>query len=79
MISRTAKFLSAVAVALIATFAVARTVHVNHAPPSAHISDSKVVGTKPNPATTTPAPYGNMVCGMALDSDCEKLEMLLPM
>ena len=80
MISRKAKFLSAVVVALIATIAVARTVHTNHAVPAGpHASHGKVIGTAPSPTTTTPPAHGIIVCGMALDSDCEKLEMLLPM
>jgi hypothetical protein len=78
MISRKAKFFStaAAAVALIATVAVARTVHTHTAANHAHISAGKV--TSAPAAQTTPAPYGAIACGMALDADCEKLETLLP-
>jgi hypothetical protein len=77
MISRKMSFLSAaVAVAaLIATVAVARTVHT-HAVPANHASSSKVIGTAP---ATPPRRHGIIVCGMAIDSDCEKIETLLPM
>ncbi|MGC2827544.1 MAG: hypothetical protein WA322_25505 [Pseudolabrys sp.] len=79
MISRKMKFLSAaVAVAaLIATVAVARTVQT-HAVPANHASSSKVIGTAPDQATP-PRRHGIIVCGMAIDSDCEKIETLLPM
>lgn len=81
MINRKTKFLSAAvaALALLATVSVARTVHT-HAVPSdrAQMTTGKVIGTAP--AQTTPAPRrGMVVCGMALDSDCEKIETLLPM
>jgi hypothetical protein len=79
MISRKTKFLAAVAVAFIATVAVARTVHTHVTPAAgAHVSSGKVIGTMPHPATA-PHRNGIIVCGMALDSDCEKLETLLPM
>jgi hypothetical protein len=77
MISRKIKFFSAAAAALIATVAVARTVHMHVAPPDAHAS-GKVTGTTCS-QITPPHRHGIIVCGMALDSDCEKLEMLLPM
>ena len=72
MISKNAKFLSA-ALALIATVAVARTIHTHVAPSDAHVTTGKVS----TPAQTPP--QGIMVCGMALDANCEKLETLLPM
>lgn len=75
MISKNAKFLSAVALALIATVAVARTIHTQVAPSDAYVTTGKVIGTTP---AQTP-PQGIMVCGMALDANCEKLETLLPM
>jgi len=80
MISRKNKLLAAAAgmVALIATVAVARTVHThtNVATP-AQVS-GKVTGT--TPAQTTPlAHHGILTCGMALDSDCEKFETFMPM
>ena len=74
MISKNAKFLSA-ALALIATVAVARTIHTHVAPSDAHVTTGKVIGTTP---AQTP-PQGIMVCGMALDANCEKLETLWPM
>jgi hypothetical protein len=79
MISRKMKFLSAaVAVAaLVATVAVARTVHT-HAVPTNQASRNKVIGTVPDQATP-PRRHGVIVCGMAIDSDCEKIETLLPM
>ncbi|HEY3224578.1 MAG TPA: hypothetical protein VGJ76_12515 [Pseudolabrys sp.] len=77
MISRSAKFLSAIAVALIATVAVARTIHTHVAPSGAHVTTGKVIGTTPAP--TPLHRQGIIVCGMALDANCEKLETLLPM
>ncbi|MFZ0672487.1 MAG: hypothetical protein WBW13_19830 [Pseudolabrys sp.] len=79
MISRNIKFISGAAViALLATVAVARTVHTHAPSASAHATTGKVIGT---PANQSASPYrhGVIVCGMAIDSDCEKLEMLLPM
>jgi predicted lysophospholipase L1 biosynthesis ABC-type transport system permease subunit len=80
MISRKAKFLSVVAslAVLIATVAVARNVHTHLAPAGAQVSSGKVTGAAPS-QTTTPRQHGIIVCGMALDSDCEKLETLMPM
>jgi len=81
MISRKMKFLSAVVgvAALIATVAVARTVHTHAVPADqAHASSGKVIDTVPS--QTAPARrHGVIVCGMAIDSDCEKIETLLPM
>lgn len=79
MISRKIRFLTAAAtLALLATVAVARTVHTHAPSASAHATTGKVIGT---PANQSASPYrhGVIVCGMAIDSDCEKLEMLLPM
>jgi hypothetical protein len=81
MTSNKTKFLSAAATAavLIATVAVAHTLHIHTVPADqAHITTGKVVGTPPPQTTPTP-PHGVIACGMALDSDCEKLETLLPM
>ncbi|MGB6416861.1 MAG: hypothetical protein WBF50_09715 [Pseudolabrys sp.] len=82
MITRKTKFLSAAAaaLALVATVSVARTVHTHTVPTDpAQVTTGKVIGTAPA-QTTTPAPrHGIIVCGMALDSDCEKIETLLPM
>jgi hypothetical protein len=77
MISRNAKFLSAIAIALIATVAVARTIHTHVAPSGAHLTSGKVIGT--TSPHMSPHREGNIVCGMALDANCEKLENLLPM
>jgi hypothetical protein len=81
MISRKIRFLTAAAatVALIATVSVAHTVHTHMAPADrAHVATGKVTGTAP--AQTMPAArHGPIACGMALDSDCEKFETLLPM
>jgi len=79
MISRKTKFLAAAAAAFIATVAVARTVQTHVTPgDGTHVSSGKVIGTTPHPVTA-PHRNGIIVCGMALDSDCEKLETLLPM
>jgi hypothetical protein len=81
MLSNKPKFLSAAAAVavLIATVAVARTVHTHTVPADqAHVTTGKIVGTPPAQTTPTP-PHGVIACGMALDSDCEKLETLLPM
>jgi hypothetical protein len=81
MITRKIKLMSAAAaaVALVATVSVAHTVHTHMAPADReHVTTGKVTGT--TPAQTTPAPrHGVIACGMALDSDCEKFETLLPM
>jgi hypothetical protein len=78
MISRKIRFITAAAVlALLASVAVARTVHT-HAPTTAsHATSGKVTGI-PN-QSASPHRHGVIVCGMANDSDCEKLEMQLPM
>jgi hypothetical protein len=79
MISRKMRFLTAAAaVALLATVAVARTVHTHAPSPAAHATSGKVT-TPPADQTASPHRHGVIVCGMAIDSDCEKLEMLLPM
>ena len=76
MLSRKTKFLSAAVgvVALIATVAVARTVHTHAiSTDQPRVSTDKVIGTAP--AQTTPARrHGIIACGMAIDSDCEKIE-----
>jgi len=79
MISRKMKFLSAaVAVAaLIATVAAARTVHM-HPVPADQVLGSKAFGTAPDQAAP-PHRHRVIACGMAIDSDCEKIETLLPM
>ena len=80
MISRKTKLLSAavIAVALVATVAVARTVHTHTSPPD-QIHAGKVIGTLPNEAAPYPR-HGIIVCGgVATAADCEKIEMMLPM
>jgi hypothetical protein len=77
MISRNAKFLSAIAIALIATVAVARTIQTHVAPSDTQVTSGKAIGTPP--AQTPTHRQGIIVCGMALDANCEKLETLLPM
>ncbi|HYC16035.1 MAG TPA: hypothetical protein VEC94_02420 [Pseudolabrys sp.] len=76
MLSRKTKFLSAAVgvLALIATVAVARTVHTHTtSAEQPRVSTDKVIGTAPT--QTTPARrHGIIVCGMAIDSDCEKIE-----
>jgi len=79
MISRKIRLITAAtAVALLASVAVARTVHTHAPSTAAHATSGKVVAP---PASQTASPHhrGPIVCGMANDSDCEKLEMLLPM
>jgi hypothetical protein len=61
----------------IATVAVARTIHTHVAPSGAHVTTGRVIGTTPAP--TPLHRQGIIVCGMALDANCEKLETLLPM
>ena len=79
MISRKIRLITAAAaVALLASVAVARTVHT-HAPSTAANATSGKVITPPAGQTASPHHRGAIVCGMANDSDCEKLEMLLPM
>src|SRR5262245_66010882 len=77
MISTKAKFLSAIVIALIATVAVAHTMHTRVAPSGAHVTTGKVIGTRPAPSA--PHRQGIIVCGMALAPNGEKLETLLPM
>ncbi len=78
MTSRKMKILLATvgAVALIATVAVAHTVRT-HMPPAGQSHASKTVV----PADIAPSQrHGNITCGAATSaSDCERLEMMLPM
>jgi hypothetical protein len=70
MITGKAKFLSAVVVAaaLIATVAVARTVHTHTAAaPALHAT----VGATPQSALR---PHANFACAQAVARDCEKLD-----
>lgn len=79
MISGKTKLLSAavVAVALIATVAVARTVHT-HTTSADQVHTGKVMGV-PDEAVSYPR-HGIIVCGgVATAADCEKIEMMLPM
>ena len=80
MISRKTKLLSAavIVVALVATVAVARTVHT-HTAPADQVRAGKVIGTVPDEAVPYPR-HGIIVCGsVATAADCEKIEMMLPM
>ena len=81
MISYRAKclFAAASALALIATVSVART--VQNYPPSAdqpHVSIGSAVGAGQMQSMPN-LRHGIIVCGMAVNSDCEKLKTLLPM
>lgn len=82
MISRKPKFLSAAVgvAALIATVAVARTVHMHTGPADpTHISAGRAIGANPDQVVPSHR-NGILVCGMVTSaSDCEKIEMLLPM
>ena len=73
-------FAAASALALIATVSVARS--VQNYPPSAdqHVSIGSAVGAAPGQTQSMPnLRHSIIVCGMAVDSDCEKLKTLLPM
>ena len=71
------KFLSAAVIAagLIATVAIARTVHTHP-----HAAGTQVSHSSAARGAMSPAPRnGAIVCGMANASDCEKIGPLLPM
>jgi hypothetical protein len=72
-----AKFLSAAVIAagLIATVAIARTVHTNPHAAGTQVSHSSAAH---GPMSQAPR-NGAIVCGMANASDCEKIGPLLPM
>ena len=78
MTSRKMKILSATvgAVALVATVAVAHTVHT-HIPPASQAHASKTIV----PGDIAPSQrHGIITCGTTTSaSDCERLEMTLPM
>jgi hypothetical protein len=79
MISRKIRFITAAAaLALLASVAVARTVHTRTPSAAAHVTSGKVTAPSSD-QTASPHRHGVIVCGMANDSDCEKLELLLPM
>ncbi len=73
------RFLSAavIAAALIATVAVARTVHTRLAAADMAPAQS-ALGAGPR-AMAPLAPHGIVACGAMSYSDCEKIETLLPM
>jgi hypothetical protein len=75
MISRKTKLLSTAiaAVALIATVAVASTVHTRM-----QASNGDVVGAVPGQFAAFPQ-HGVVACGMTSRSDCETIKMMLPM
>jgi hypothetical protein len=66
-----AKFLSAavIAAALIATVAVARTVHTHVAMAGAQSAHNSAMGAARND-TMASSPHGILACGMAINSDC---------
>ena len=76
MITGKAKFLSAavVAAALLATVAVARTVQTRVAINVMHRGET--IGAAPHTAPFVR--HNNFACGLANETDCEKIEMLLP-
>ena len=78
MIARKTKFLSAavVAVALIASVAVARTVQT-HAAADAQATTGSVTGASAGPMTAAPMPR-HFRCPYTNAADCEKLETWLP-
>jgi predicted lysophospholipase L1 biosynthesis ABC-type transport system permease subunit len=80
MISRTTKFLSTTAItaALIATVAVARTVHTRTTAADARPAHTCAMGAAPG-GMTRPALNGFLACGKMSYFDCEKIETLLPM
>ena len=80
MISRTTKFLSAAAItaALIATVAVARTVHTRLATADARPAQDSAMGAAPGDMTQAPL-NGFIACGTLSYSDCAKIETMLPM
>jgi len=85
MRSQKTKFLvAAVAAALLTTLAVARTVHTPAAPSAqtygkTYDTHGKVTGTAPRP-NAGPHAGGLLACGAEMsETDCEKLQMLLPM
>jgi len=82
MISRKIKVFStaAAAVALVATLAIARTVHTPMASAEhASASHGKVIGTDPSLNKGSHL-HGIITCGPATSAqECDRLEMLLPM
>ncbi len=80
MKSRRMKFLSAAVIAatLIATVAIARTIHTHAAAAGAQPSHGSAMRAAPGEMARSPR-HGNIACGTMSYSDCEKLEMLLPM
>ncbi len=80
MSSRTLKFVSAAAfaVALIATVAVARTVHTRTTAAGAQPAQDSAMSAAPA-AMPRPALDGFIACGTLSNSECETLGKLLPM
>jgi uncharacterized protein YqgC (DUF456 family) len=78
MIARKTKYFSAavVAVALIASVAVARTVHTRAAA-DAQATTGSVTGASAGPMTAAPS-HGNFACPLVNAADCEKLETWQP-
>lgn len=81
MKSQKTKFLAAaVAAALLTTLAVARTAHTPAAPEAqSYQTHGKVTGTTPQPNTSAHV-RGLLTCGDEVsETDCMKLQSLLPM
>jgi hypothetical protein len=80
MKSHTMKILSAavIAAALIATVAIARTVHTGAAAAGAQPAHRSVIGPAPGYVASSPR-RGILACGAMSYSDCDRLEMQLPM
>ena len=80
MLSRKTKYFSAAAIAaaLIATVAIARTVHNGAAVAGAQPAHRSVIGAAPGYVASSPR-RGILACGAMSYSDCDRLEMQLPM
>ena len=80
MKSRKTRFFSAavIAAALIATVAIARTVHTRAATAGAQPSHGSAIGAAPGEMARSPL-HGSIACGTMSFADCEQLEQMLPM
>jgi hypothetical protein len=82
MISRAVKILSAAAIAaiLIGTVAVSGTFHTRTDAAGVQPAQDSALGAASGAMTRSPLHgHGNIACGMLSYSDCETLEMTLPM
>ncbi len=77
---RTTKFLSAavISAALIATVAIARTVHTHGSAAGAPPAQHSVLGAWPGEMARAPL-HGSIACGTMSYADCQRLEEMLPM